>query len=92
MEAVVGRNQSLTGHLLNGCRERGFELTVASEPKHRSAIVMIRHDDPSGAVAHLAGKGIIVDHRPGHVRVSPHFYNTEEEIQRLLDALEAFSS
>jgi selenocysteine lyase/cysteine desulfurase len=28
-----------------------------------------------------------VDWRPGHVRVSPHFYNTEEEIDRVVDAL-----
>jgi kynureninase len=41
-------------------------------------------------VAHLARSGIIVDHRPGHVRVSPHFYNTEEEIGFFLEKLRDF--
>jgi selenocysteine lyase/cysteine desulfurase len=48
---------------------------------------MVRHPDPAGAVRRLAEKGIIVDHRPGHVRISPHFYNTEEEVDRCVDAL-----
>jgi selenocysteine lyase/cysteine desulfurase len=48
---------------------------------------MVRRDDPATAVKHLAEKGIIVDHRPGHVRVSPHFYNTEEELDRCVGAL-----
>jgi kynureninase len=51
---------------------------------------MIHHDDPPGAVRHLAEHGVIVDHRPGYVRVSPHFYNTEEEVDRCVDVLAAF--
>ncbi len=86
---IAERNRTLTQHLVERCREAGFSLRLA-EPAHRSAIVMVRHDDPAGAVAHLAGRGIIVDHRPGHVRVSPHFYNTEEELDRCVQALAAY--
>ncbi len=90
IDAVAARNRELTGLLVEGCRSRGWELTVASAPERRSAIVMVRHPDPAGAVAHLAEAGIIVDHRPGHVRVSPHFYNTPEEIGGCIEALEGF--
>jgi kynureninase len=90
MEAIQARNRQLTQNLLAGCREAGFALTVAGDPEKRSAIVMVQHADPPGAVAHLARSGIIVDHRPGHVRVSPHFYNTEEEIDFFLEKLRAF--
>ena len=89
MDAVVSRNRFLTGHLVDRCSEAGLELSLA-DPDHRSAIVMVRHTDPAAAVAHLAEDGIIVDHRPGFVRVSPHFYNTEEEIDRCVDALSRF--
>ena len=34
--------------------------------------------------------GVIVDYRPGFVRVSPHFYNTEEEIDRCIDVLSGY--
>ncbi len=86
---IVERNRTLTARLVDRCREAGFSLRLA-EPKHRSAIVMVRHDDPAGAVAHLAERGIIVDHRPGHVRVSPHFYNTDEELDRCVEALAGY--
>lgn len=89
MGRIVERNRSLTEHLVERCREVGLGLRLA-EPEHRSAIVMVRHSDPGGAVAHLAEQGIIVDHRPGHVRISPHFYNTEAEIDRCVEALAAF--
>ena len=52
---------------------------------------MIRHLHAPEAVAHLAEAGIIVDHRPGHIRVSPHFYNTEEEIALFLASLAGFA-
>ena len=38
-------------------------------------------------VERLADRDIIVDHRPGRVRISPYFYNTEDELQRVVDAL-----
>ena len=90
IDAIQASNRELTEKLLAGCREAGFALTVAGDPEKRSAIVMVQHADPPGAVAHLARSGIIVDHRPGHVRVSPHFYNTEEEIAFFLEKLRAF--
>jgi selenocysteine lyase/cysteine desulfurase len=90
METIEARNRSLTDTLLAGCQDAGFSLTVAKDPEHRSAIVMVQHSDPPGAVAHLAGAGVIVDHRPGHIRVSPHFYNTPDEISHFLDTLRTF--
>jgi selenocysteine lyase/cysteine desulfurase len=89
LDAIVERNRMLTDRLVDGCREAGFELAVA-EPDHRSAIVMVGHDDPAGAVTHLAGQDIIVDHRPGFVRVSPHVYNTEAEVDRCVEALAGY--
>ncbi len=87
--AIVERNRTLTDRLVARCEERGLALRLAA-PAHRSAIVMVHHPDPAGAVRHLARDGVIVDHRPGFVRVSPHFYNTEEEVDRCVDVLASF--
>ena len=87
IEEICERNRMLTAHVVARALESGLELTIAPDPDHRSAIVMIRHADPPAAVARLAEQGIIVDHRPGHIRVSPHFYNTTDEIDRCVDAL-----
>jgi kynureninase len=87
--AIRERNRGLTDRLIDGARDAGFTLRVA-DPETRSAILMIAVDDPYGAVDHLADAGIIVDARPGHVRVSPHFYNTEAEVDRVLEELAAW--
>lgn len=91
IEAIHRHNRDLTALLVESCRDAGFPLRTASDPRRRSAIVMIAHPDPAGAVAHLARHDIIVDHRPGHVRVSPHFYNTEGEIGRFVRILTAYA-
>ncbi len=87
MPAIEARNRHLTRRLESGLLDAGFELRMADDPSERTAIVMVRHDDPAGAVQALAAEGIIVDHRPGYVRVSPHFYNTESEVDAFIAAL-----
>jgi len=89
--AIRERCSMLTERLVAAARDAGFRLRVADDPERRSAIVMIAQDDPAAAVAHLAAHGIIVDWRPGHVRVSPYFYNTEEEVDSVVETLARWS-
>jgi kynureninase len=87
VDAIRERDGQLTERLVSRARDAGFRVRCAPDAAQRSAIVMIAHDDPGGAVADLAANGIIVDFRPGYVRVSPHFYNTEAEVDRVVDVL-----
>lgn len=92
IDAIAARNRELVDHLVAAATSAGFTLRTSSDAEHRSAIVMIRHPDPAGAVAHLTRQDIIVDHRPGHVRVSPHFYNTPEELNRCVEVLAGYGT
>jgi selenocysteine lyase/cysteine desulfurase len=85
-QAVYRRIAGLTAHLVGLLGGAGFQLRIADEA-HRSGIVLLKHDDAAGAVARLAKQGIVVDHRAGYVRVSPHFYNTEAENELTVAAL-----
>jgi selenocysteine lyase/cysteine desulfurase len=89
IDAVAGRNRMLVERLVEGAREAGLSLALP-HPDHRSAIVMVHHEDPAGAVSHLAEQGIVVDHRPGFVRLSPHVYNTVDEVDRTVRTLAAY--
>lgn len=89
--AIVRRNRRLTNRLIEQSRSAGFTLRLA-DPDSRTSIVMIEHDEPPAAVKHLAEHGVIVDCRPGYVRVSPHFYNTIEEVDRCVEVLAAYGS
>ncbi|HKJ92263.1 MAG TPA: aminotransferase class V-fold PLP-dependent enzyme [Longimicrobiales bacterium] len=84
VDAIRERNRFLTDRLIGLAHENDFDMRIAPRPQDRSAIVMIAADDPHAAVAHLAEHDIIVDARPGYVRVSPHFYNTESEIEQMI--------
>jgi kynureninase len=51
-------------------------------------------DVPNGAAVadELIRRGIVIDHRPGAgIRIAPHFYNTEEEIDRAVAELIAIA-
>lgn len=84
---IRARNVVLTERLVERCTAAGFSLRVSDRPETRSAIVLVRHEEPGAAVATLAGRGIIVDNRPGVVRASPHFYNTLDEVDEFVEAL-----
>lgn len=84
---VYERIKALTEDLVARLKDAGFELKCAADAAHRSGIILVRHDDAPGAVQRLALRGIIVDYRAGHVRVSPHFYNTPAENEAFVAAL-----
>ncbi|MEJ2540010.1 MAG: aminotransferase class V-fold PLP-dependent enzyme [Gemmatimonadota bacterium] len=87
LDRVHARCASLRERLVEACRAGGLEMRIAPDPAARSSIVMVAMDDPKGVVAELDRRGIVVDHRPGFVRVSPHVYNTEDEVDQVVEAL-----
>jgi selenocysteine lyase/cysteine desulfurase len=89
IDVIREQNRRLTERLIRRARSAGMVVRCAEPAEARSAIVMIAHEDPAGAVDALAARDVIVDWRPGFVRVSPHFYNTDEEVDLVVDALAA---
>ncbi|MEE8448901.1 MAG: aminotransferase class V-fold PLP-dependent enzyme [Thermodesulfobacteriota bacterium] len=78
---------SLTDHLIAGLRQQGFPIVSSLYPRERSGIVSFLSRDPEAVCQRLKHKGIIVSVRDGAVRVSPHFYNSHEEVDKLLEVL-----
>ncbi|SRR6266516_100126 len=78
---------ALTEDLIARARERGFRPKVAARAEERSAIVMLPAADPAAAVRHLAAERVIADARPGHVRLSPFFYNVQDDHVTALERL-----
>jgi selenocysteine lyase/cysteine desulfurase len=68
---------------------RGYTLVFSPEAKERSGIVSFRHPRMVPAEVHqrLRDAGIVISLRADFLRASPHFYNSDEDISRLLDAL-----
>jgi selenocysteine lyase/cysteine desulfurase len=78
---------ALTEDLIERARGAGLAPKVAATPEIRSGIVMLPSAAPAQDVRRLAEAGIIVDGRPGHVRVSPYFYNIPDDHLALVELL-----
>src|SRR6267143_2068450 len=83
---------ALTEDLIARAREYGFRPKVAPRAEDRSAIVMLPAADPAAGVRHLAAGGIIADARPGHIRLSPFFYNVQDDHASALERLATHTS
>ena len=94
MTAVEERILGLTGHAIAGLERLGYPVVSPQSDGERSGIVCFtlhseRQDiSPQQLVDELASRNIHVAARGDVVRISPHFYNTLEEIDVLLNALE----
>jgi selenocysteine lyase/cysteine desulfurase len=92
VERIRERDIALTEDLIARAQDGGFSPRVAPTVEQRTPIVLLNFDDPRPLVAGLAQRGIIVDSRPGAVRVSPYFYNTVEENATVVEALQELTS
>lgn len=79
----------LTGYLCERLGERGYEVISSRRPGEASAIVSCRHARHDAAELYrlLEAQRIITTARLGRLRISPHLYNTKEEVDRLIEAL-----
>jgi cysteine desulfurase/selenocysteine lyase len=89
MHNIEARILHLTDLLESGLTERGYEIVSPRRGSERSGIICFRHprQDTSEVFRSLSEAGVIVSEREGSIRVSPHFYNTEEEIERFFGLL-----
>jgi selenocysteine lyase/cysteine desulfurase len=89
--AIESHVRELTDHLIGGAAELGWSILTPRPPERRGAMVAIRSHDVHALVARLAADGVIVSSRDHNLRVSPHFYNSHADIERVLAGLHANS-
>jgi kynureninase len=89
VEPLGERTGDLGDRVVAGARSIGLASTSPPRAADRGGIVAVRVADPKPVVDALAEERIIVDFRPGVVRCSPAFYNTEEEVDGLIERLDA---
>ena len=77
----------ITDHLIEGLRKKGRRIQSPLQSERRSGIVVFEDLDPHATFEKLKSLNITVASRVKAIRVSPHYYNTEEEIDKLLAAL-----
>ena len=90
IERISSRILELTDLLAEGLKSRGWSVLSPREvPEERSGIVLTTRDgvDFEALPQRLDARGIVASARGGALRLSPHGYNTVDEIERVLAAL-----
>ncbi len=88
IERIAREVSVLTAALKEGALERGFKLATPEDPARHGAMIAIRSNDEHALVAALADEGVVTSCRDGNLRVSAHFYNNLDDIERVLAALD----
>ena len=81
--------QNLGDQLATGLQTKDYELLGTRTPESGAGIVTFRHprSDSREIVARLKSRGIIAAPRQGWIRMSPHFYISPSDIDRVLSEL-----
>jgi len=77
--------QKLTDRLLEGLQHASRIVTSPVEKERRSGIITFQIEKAAEVARKLQQSGVVVAPRVDTLRVSPHFYNTKQEIDVLLD-------
>jgi len=88
VEAIARESRRRTEWMIEFAVERGWKINSPRDVNERGGSVMIDVDDGPAMVDRLAKKKVFVDCRPGvGLRISPHFFNTDEEVAEAMGIL-----
>jgi selenocysteine lyase/cysteine desulfurase len=88
--AIQSRVIELTDYLCERAKTIGLEVYSSRRLEDKSGIVSLvcPQADPIQLVRRFKKEGVVINQRAGRLRISPHFYNTQTEIDRLIDLLQ----
>jgi selenocysteine lyase/cysteine desulfurase len=87
LKKIHAQIQRLKSRLRDGLKDLGYEI-LTPETGPQSGIITARPPKPRDVYNRLKKNKIIISLRNNWLRFSPHFYNTTEEIDRVLKILE----
>jgi selenocysteine lyase/cysteine desulfurase len=87
---ITAHTGRLVQRVIDGADEKGYRIVSDTRPEHRSQIVSISSGDlarDTQIVEDLKAVKVAVIMRDQGIRVSTYFFNTEQDVDRLIDAL-----
>jgi kynureninase len=88
VDAIREKSLRLTRRLIDLARAAGFRINTPDRDSERGGSVIIDVPDGKRVADELIRREVIIDYRPGAgIRIAPHFYNTEQEIDHAMNVL-----
>jgi cysteine desulfurase / selenocysteine lyase len=95
LDRVAARDQALVGRFLRGLDPDRYRLASPGQGPGRSTLVVFGHHRPERTpelYRRLTAAGVDAAFRRGRLRVSPHLYNTEADLDRALEVLDGHTA
>jgi kynureninase len=87
--AIREQSLRLTRRIMDHAARRGYRLNTPDSDRERGGAVIVDVPDGDIVSAELIRRNVIVDYRPGAgIRIAPHFYNTDADIDTALSTLD----
>jgi kynureninase len=87
-ERIRPRQQELSSHVIERADAAGLEVRTPRDPQARGGVVNVGVGQEAGKIAELLYEAdVCVDSRGDGLRISPHFFNVEADIDRCFDVL-----
>lgn len=89
VDNIRAKSKRQTALLIELAGQAGFELTAPANPDERGGTVTINPPHAYEISRELLVREIVIDYREkAGIRVSPHFYNTDEEVRAVISAMQ----
>jgi kynureninase len=88
VEAIREKSKRQTALLFELARQQGLRVNTPPDPERRGGTVCVDFDFSEDASQRLIDRGFIIDWRPnGGIRISPHFYNSDDECRAIMEEI-----
>lgn len=85
VERIRAKSQRQTQRLMELGQEAGLVFNGIENPQERGGVVIFDVPEGKQVTAELLRRDVLVDYRPGAgIRIAPHFYTTDEELERCI--------
>jgi kynureninase len=88
LEKIRAKNVRQTNYLIGLAEEAGFKVTSPKDAAQRGGTITVAHEHAAAMAKELIRREFIIDYRPGAgIRISPHFYTTDNELELVIQEM-----
>jgi kynureninase len=90
VEAIRAKSLRQTERLIALADERGYRVNSPRQTDTRAGTITLQPDHAYEVSRELLAQNIVIDYREGAgIRIAPHFYNTDDEVESVITAIDA---
>ena len=89
VDNIRKRSKEMTARLIELADERNWKATTPRDPERRAGTVALDIPNAEAVSEELLARDFLVDYRPkAGIRIAPHFYNTDQEIEDVISEID----